>query len=186
MYTARSVLLCIVISILSGAARLKQSMRLRMWADFFVLNTLSIVAVFSVSLLSVSAYYGGEEDGWKTASATFYGDSDALGTMAGACGYGDLYRHGYGVNTAALSSTLFLGGQSCGACFELKCVDDLLYCHHGTSIVITGTNFCPPNYGLPGDAGGWCNLPLQHFILPVSAFEKIAVWKIENMHVQYR
>lgn len=123
---------------------------------------------------------------WQPARATYYAASDPRDTVGGACGYGDLKRAGYGMATVGLSETLFERGQICGACFQLRCVDDLRWCIPGTSIIVTATNFCAPNYGFTPDGGGRCNPPNKHFVLPIDAFEKIAIWKAGNMPVQYR
>lgn len=123
---------------------------------------------------------------WRPSRATYYAASDPRDTVGGACGYGDLVKAGYGQATVGLSEAMFERGQICGACFELRCVEDMRWCIPGTSIIVTVTNFCAPNYGFSSDGGGHCNPPNKHFVLPIEAFEKIAIWKAGNMPVQYR
>jgi hypothetical protein len=123
---------------------------------------------------------------WRSARATYYAARDPRDTVGGACGYGDLNKAGYGMATVGLSEALFERGQICGACFELRCVEDLRWCIPGTSIIVTATNFCAPNYAFTSEEGGHCNPPNKHFVLPIDAFEKIAIWKAGNMPLQYR
>ncbi|KAM1047796.1 hypothetical protein ACFX2I_027015 [Malus domestica] len=78
-----------------------------------------IMFIANIVIVNIGAAIGG----WPNGHATFYG---------GACGYADTNKQGYRVETTAQSSALFNNGQTCGACFEVTCVDDPKWCLQGT------------------------------------------------------
>ncbi|KAI4322660.1 hypothetical protein L6164_022332 [Bauhinia variegata] len=124
---------------------------------------------------------------WRSATATYSKQTEGSLLTEGACGYGDLHRANYGRHSAGVSSMLFNKGSICGACYEIRCVDHILWCLLGSpSIVVTVTDFCPPNYGLSVDYGGWCNFPREHFEMSEAAFAQIAKSKADIVPVQYR
>ncbi|VFQ90604.1 unnamed protein product [Cuscuta campestris] len=104
--------------------------------------------------------------------------------QGGACGYGDLYKTGYGTSIAALSTTLFNDGLACGSCYELRCTGR--NCVPPGGITVTATDLCPPNPSLPNDDGGWCNPPRPHFDLSQPAYLQIAIYKAGIVPVIYR
>ncbi|KAL3698993.1 hypothetical protein R1sor_017015 [Riccia sorocarpa] len=153
-----------------AAGRLQTGLR----AAFFIVSLRWIV------LPATNAQSAWEVTEWTTgARATFYGGSDASGTYGGACGYGDIFAKGYGVQTTALSSALFNNGYTCGACFQLRC--DSSNCYAGSSITVTATNYCPQ-----GSFGGWCDSPQRHFDLSFPMFASLAPTVVGVIPVQYR
>nr|GMC86320.1 Barwin-like endoglucanase [Ipomoea batatas]GME14573.1 Barwin-like endoglucanase [Ipomoea batatas] len=97
-------------------------------------------------------------------------------TEGGACGFEE-YKKTYGSYTAAVSKPLFDNAAGCGACYEVRCVKNKMYCKKGhKSVVVTVTDLCPP--------GGWCSH--THFDLSQPAFLKIADQVAGHVPVMYR
>ncbi|KAH0853534.1 LOW QUALITY PROTEIN: hypothetical protein HID58_093093, partial [Brassica napus] len=136
-------------------------------------RSMSLVMLLAI-LVSVA------DAAWEDAHATFYGDISGKETMQGACGYGDLFQKV--METAALSTALFNNGQTCGACFELTCVNSQWCKQNAESQQPTSAH---PTTHPPVDIH-WCNPPNKHFDLSMKMFTSIAEYKSGIVPVKFR
>ncbi|KAK9020614.1 hypothetical protein V6N11_010633 [Hibiscus sabdariffa] len=150
------------------------------------MGVLQLLVINLILLLTISQAIP-KDEGWKSATATYTKETDGSIITEGACGYGDLHKASYGKYSAGLSTMLFNRGSTCGACFEVRCVNHILWCLQGSpSVILTATDFCPPNLGLSSDYGGWCNFPKEHFEMSEAAFAEIAEKRADIVPVQYK
>ncbi|RWR78304.1 expansin-A20 [Cinnamomum micranthum f. kanehirae] len=151
----------------------------------------SFTTILICLIITNTRWIVAREGEWRSATATYTNETDGpiitdIIISGGACGYGDLHKT-YGKYSAGLSTGLFNRGSTCGGCFEVRCVDHIHWCLQGSpSVIVTATDFCPPNYGLPNDYGGWCNYPREHFEMSKSAFTEMAEKQADIVPVQYR
>ncbi|KAJ4726293.1 Expansin [Melia azedarach] len=136
-----------------------------------IFTSVNLLSLFFLFLSSGFEGINGQVNRWLNAHATYYGANQSPSTLGGACGYDNTIHAGFGVNTAAVSGVLFRGGEACGACYRVMCDyrADPKWCLGRTSVIVTATNFCPPN-----NHGGWCDPPRQHFDMSMPAFFRIA------------
>ncbi|KAJ1269298.1 hypothetical protein BS78_07G200800 [Paspalum vaginatum] len=150
-------------------------------------------------LLDLALWFSPVRSDWLPATATFYGGadgSDTMGKLYLASAQWRLFRsvschvamddQGYGVNNAALSTALFNDGASCGQCYVIICdASKTTWCKPGTNwVAVSATNFCPPNWSLPG--GGWCGPPRPHFDMSQPAWENIGIYRAGIIPVLYQ
>lgn len=102
---------------------------------------------------------------WHPATATWYGSADGDGSDGGACGYGSLVDViPYKARVGAVSPVLFKGGEGCGACYKVRCLDPSICSRRAVTIIVTDE--CP---------GGYCSGGKSHFDLSGAAFSRMAI-----------
>ncbi|KAM3736240.1 hypothetical protein ACB098_10G147400 [Castanea mollissima] len=137
------------------------------------------MTLFVIAMCRRSSIIGEKiNSNWFDAHATFYGDMSGGATMR----YGNLFKQGYGLATTALRTALFNNGGTCGACFEIICVNAPHWCIRNTVIIVTATNLCPPS---THPSANWCNPPLRHFDLSMPMFTRLAYYRAGIIPIKY-
>ncbi|KAG6521666.1 hypothetical protein ZIOFF_018791 [Zingiber officinale] len=84
---------------------------------------------------------------------------------SGACGYGTLVDvRPLRARVGAVSPVLFKGGEGCGVCYKVRCLDPAICSRRPSTIIVTDE--CP---------GGYCAFGRTHFDLSGAAFGRMAI-----------
>ncbi|CAN1195581.1 Expansin-like B1 [Linum perenne] len=105
------------------------------WKAGVTMSSVLIICLYAgASLLLIQSSTGSSE--FRRSVAEYYRSPDCLGTSSGACGYG---IHGRTINGALVAgvSGLWNNGNSCGACYQVKCRDKYLCKEEGITVVVT-------------------------------------------------
>ncbi|KAK7263345.1 hypothetical protein RJT34_30933 [Clitoria ternatea] len=69
--------------------------------------------------------------------AAYYPNSQENGTDVGACGFGSFGATVNGGDVSAASNNLYRNGIGCGACYQVRCINNAYCSDNGVSVVIT-------------------------------------------------
>ncbi|KAJ0980186.1 hypothetical protein J5N97_008441 [Dioscorea zingiberensis] len=128
-------------------------------------------------------------DVWKNGLEVKYGEDGVVsreeisGKIEKLLGDGEVKAKALALKDMAFEAFSTHGGSS------FKNFNTLVeeWCIPGKTTTLTATNFCPPNWSKPSDAGGWCNPPRKHFDMAMAAFLKIVKGiKVGIVPVRYR
>ncbi|KAK2650658.1 hypothetical protein Ddye_018147 [Dipteronia dyeriana] len=125
------------------------------------------------------------ETDWSPARATWYGPDNGAGSNGGACGYKDAVEQvPFSSMVSAGGHSLFKSGKGCGACYEVKCTNNVNAKCSENPVSVVITDECP---------GGTCASDSVHFDLSGASFGAMATSgqsdPLRNagvMQIQYR
>ncbi|CAD5174802.1 expansin-B16-like [Musa acuminata AAA Group] len=124
-----------------------------------------LLSVFALFCFDTSEPHPVVDPHWHPATATWYGSPNGDGSDGGACGYGSLVDvRPLRARVGAVSPVLFKGGEGCGACYKVRCLDPVVCARRPVTVIVTDE--CP---------GGYCAFGRTHFDLSGAAFGRMAV-----------